>query len=239
MRTINRFLAILTVAVSLLLPHHAFMSGDRGTIQIEIVDQGGNLTNGIWFLYEGSSAQSHAVRGGTMNESIEVEPGTYFLRVENNFNGVYEAFTIGPDNPQEVVAGEEILWQIQYFKDADQIDAKPVEELMGGQVEDLVEDQVEEVVVEEATTPVKKPAKPVPTAKQPESIEVPKIETPVDTARTPLRVEAPKQPAKPATTAVVQQPVQLAVTGPTGLVGLLATSMLGGAFITRRRRKVQ
>lgn len=225
-------LAILTftpVAPVFAQPHHS-----PGTIAIDVVDQDNRPISGAWFLYEGTGSEGQVIRNGTEGEEFLMNYGTYFLAGQRKAG--YERFEIVGENPQTTVPRGFISYKMVYY----------VEGYAAAQTAPQ-EEPAMEAPAEEA--PAAEPAveeEPAPATEEPQAEEMmPEEEEEVapvrrELERSPLHVEAPVQDRLAYTGEPMgvnlPEGMQLAVTGPEGLLVLMFGSGLSGLLFTRRRK---
>ena len=118
------FISFLLLAV--LAPLGSLAADDTtGQIIISIVDEDKNNFPGMWYLRQGG-INGAVVRNGTYGENFNYNPGIYYLQVHpKNYDHPY--YLLSSTNPQTLVTGGSINFQIQYFKtEADKLVAEAI-----------------------------------------------------------------------------------------------------------------
>lgn len=238
-----RSLFIAIFAILFLIPSPVFAQPHHtpGDIAIAVVDQDENPIQGIWFLHEGSGEEGMIIRNGTFGEVFKMNYGTYFLRGQN-MRG-YESFEVIDENPQDIIPHGIITFTLKYYVEGyaaaqslsgavqqEEVGAVPVVPAEAAQVEELAQGDVAaetietlptETQVEEEEITVVAPAAAAPVVRE---LEI-----------SPLRVPAPDRLSHTGEPEGVKLPMQLAVTGPGGLLMMLIGSGLAGLWAMRRK----
>ncbi len=217
----------LTAFTFLLAPLSVFAQSSQpsqSTIVIEVVDQDGRDIAGTWFLHEGTGDQGLIFRNGTWGETFTVPAyATYYLRGQMK-NG-YSSFEVVGDNPQTTLLREATVFRLVYTAEG---------EVAGESAEgaETPSDTAEESMNEETGAQAEDES----TTVEPGS----PLEERLSHTGRPVGVNRDLVQDSSSAVAEVSElprPLELAVTGPAGMLGLLMLgSSLGGLWITRRRR---
>ncbi|MFH0837679.1 MAG: hypothetical protein V1880_00215 [Patescibacteria group bacterium] len=219
-----KFMLPLLMVLTLLAPVSAFANITTGYIAIEVVDQDGHDIAGNWYLYQGTGDEGLVVRNGTWGETFTMPYGTYYLKGE--VRAGYSSFAVVSENAQTILPHYTITYRLAYTAEVVG-DIAPAT----GSTEDIgaVVPPVESPVTSDVMTPGAVDDGSIRTV---DTEVISAIEERLSHTGRPVGVDrsALETPSLPAT------PVQLAVTGPEGILGLLMLgSSLGSLWIVRRR----
>jgi hypothetical protein len=226
------FMAQPAVAQSIELESH------EGIIQIVIIDQHGQPTNGEWFLHRGNSVNGLVFRNGTSDETFAAEEGNYFLEVRKTDK--QQAYELTGEPLQSLHAGETITYDIRYYADEEAKAIGPLTPLSEDDVvtEEPAEELTPEEVTEEEAVEESEPEISgiyVPDFNTPPLPFVPDFETAPTPAATTTEESAPDVEVGAASGEAVTPP-ELATTG-LPVMGLIFPSEIGGLLFARRKRK--
>ena len=106
---------VLALLLVTLLPFQSFaQEEDMGTIVINILDGEGEAMTGNWFLHRGISRLNTTVRNGANSETFLFSWGTYFLETQPVHQHPFHM--VESENPQLLMPGETITYNVFYFK---------------------------------------------------------------------------------------------------------------------------
>lgn len=145
------------MAFSILIPLVAkaqIGDGERGRVTVNVYNQDGEPYVGHWYLHLGTTKNNRVIRNGLRGKSVNLEWGDYYLDVwKVEKTGQY--YLIHSENPQRLLPGEEITFNVQYFKTEEQYERalNPIEPLAATEPEPTPAPTEEpEIADEEPTT---------------------------------------------------------------------------------------
>jgi hypothetical protein len=264
MRKLNALLISSVLALSTLVPGSFavfFDNDDRGTVTINVTDANGNPAVGNWYFYAGRNDKGLLYRNGTMGEKFQAPTGYYHLVFFTKYP--YPSVKLYSENTQELTKGGSVTFNLVYFTRLDNIPGTyPFANIGTGEDVEVVLPEVKEPV--KPVEVKKKPTEPAKSTVEPLEVDLEKLteeeldalfndidesgieesaffnEPILEGLLDPRSLPKTNLPANVTATVVKKEPVlplELAVTGPAGLLALFMTSGLSAALYARRRRK--